>query len=191
MAAHAGFASDSAYTKLDLDNCDEISADDISISTRCPGYRDYDVYFVEGDLRQSLHYGPIRQEIIDDAFESFAPFNYVNDTIEWRLGADGRPFAAIQRWFIENPGPDGTPTKETTGQVLVVSRVAQPDDGLGCVIGYVDALANSEANVLARRIADNEARDFACGYQERQWYGNRGEKAGEEIFSWPQNLTVE
>lgn len=191
LSAGPSHGADSAYTKLDLDNCQELFADDMGVSMKCAGYRDYDVYFTEGDLRQSVHYGPVRQELVDGAFESFAPFNYVNETIEWRLDRAGLPFAAIQRWFIENPGPDGAPTKETTGQVLVVSRVARPGDGLSCVVGYIDALANADANVLAPQVADNDAVDFACGYQERQWYGKRGEKSGTETYSWPEGLTVE
>ncbi len=32
-----------------------------------------------------------------------------------------------------------------------------------CQIGYVDAHANADANELARKLADEHARDFRCG----------------------------
>jgi hypothetical protein len=45
------------------------------------------------------------------------------------------------------------PSPKLKGQVLVVSKVAG-DTGQGCVVGYVDALANPEPNALARKVAD-------------------------------------
>jgi hypothetical protein len=50
-----------------------------------------------------------------------------------------------------------------TGKVLVVTRLSP--DGT-CQIGYVDARANADANELARKIADEHARDFHCGKDE-------------------------
>lgn len=184
-------AADSTYTDLDLDKCKTIASDDMGAIMKCKGLKGYDIHFLEGDLRQSMLYGPVRKELIEGAFESFEPFNHVNTKVEWRLDASGKPFAAILRWFIENIGDTGSPTKEVEGQVLVISRVAQPDDGLSCVVGYVDALSNANANELARQIADNEARDFACGYQESMWKGKRGGKTSEPTHVWPEGLAQE
>lgn len=189
--AQPAAANESVYTDLDLDRCETIAADDMGASMKCKGYKDYPIYFAEGDLRQSVLYGPVRAELIEGAFESFAPFNHVNTKVEWRLDNSGRPVAAILRWFLENVGDTGMPTKEAEGQVLVIARVAQPDDGLSCVVGYVDALSNGNANELARKVADNEARDFACGMQEAMWEGKRGAKASEETHVWPEGLVVE
>lgn len=184
-------AADSTYTDLDLDKCKTIASDDMGAIMKCKGLKGYDIHFLEGDLRQSMLYGPVRKELIEGAFESFEPFNHVNTKVEWRLDASGKPFAAILRWFIENIGDTGSPTKEAEGQVLVISRVAQPDDGLSCVVGYVDALSNPNANELARQIADNEARDFACGYQESTWTGKRGDKTSDPTHVWPEGLAQE
>ena len=45
------------------------------------------------------------------------------------------------------------------GDVLVVTRLGPR--GV-CHVGYVDALANRDANEIARRIADEKARAFRC-----------------------------
>jgi hypothetical protein len=170
----------STYTKLDLDTgCEQISSNEVGGSFRCAGHDGYPVHFAEGDLRQSVFFGHVGDWHAERAWESFGQFNYVNDTIEWRL-KDGVPFAAILRWFIENPNPDtGSPDEAHRGQVLVVSRVAQPADGNGCVVGYVDALANGDANTLARQVADTLAEGFACRADEPRYHGNRGPLGGD------------
>ncbi|WP_249116637.1 hypothetical protein [Ciceribacter sp. L1K23] len=184
-------ANDSTYTDLDLDRCETLAADDMGASLKCRGFKSYPVYFKEGDLRQSVFYGYADQQLIDGGFESFAPFNRVHTKIEWRLDATGKPFAAIHRWFLENPGPDGSPTDESTGQVLVVSRVASKGDGAACFVALVDALANPDANALAREAADELAPSFACGMEEPMWIGKRGDKASDRTFSWPEGYVVE
>ena len=48
---------------------------------------------------------------------------------------------------------------KTEGQVLVVTKIAP---GATCHVAYVDALANPDANELARKAADEKAVDFDC-----------------------------
>ena len=172
LAPCPAVAADSAYTTVDLQaDCSQVSQDEVGGAWTCKGFRDYAVHFSEGDLRQSAFYGPVGSWYAKGATESFSAFNYAAPTIEWRIAA-GIPFATIRRWFVSGvPDADGNPGPET--QVLVVSRVAQPADGEGCVVGYVEATANKDANGLARRAADNEARDFACRYAEPVWHGVR------------------
>jgi len=43
---------------------------------------------------------------------------------------------------------------------LVVTRLSP---GGTCQIGYVDTHANADANELARKLADDHAREFHCG----------------------------
>jgi hypothetical protein len=194
LAASAGFAlaNSSVYTDLDLKQCETISQDPDGGVLKCGGYEDYPVYFKEGDLRQSMLYGPAAEDMLSEAFESFGTFNHVNTKIEWRLDTAGKPVAAIHRWFIDNVDETGATTPKTAGQVLVISHVASdPADGVSCVVGYVDALANKDANEIARKVADEEALDYACGYQEPFWYGERGEKAGEPMRHLPERLKVE
>lgn len=189
MAPDTVSANDSIYTDLDTDHCQTLSPEDEEgggISLRCKGFKDYAVYYKEGDLRQSLFYGHLGQAYIDGAFESFGPFNYTSRRIEWRLGADGRPVATILRWFIENADPaTGEPAPERKGQVLVISKVAG-EDGIGCVAGYVDALANPDPNIAARQIADTQTEGFACGRDTAAFHGVRGPTAADPTGDLPE-----
>ena len=185
-------ANSSAYSDLDLDACETLEHFEEGISLKCSGYQDYPVYFKEGDLRQSAIYGNADPLLLKDSFESFGPFNHVNTKIEWRINDAGTPLAAIHRWFIENTNPDtGEQDKASEGQVLVISRVARQDDKAGCVVGYVDALANENANELARKVADEEAVNFACGYNEPLWWGEREDKSGEPMRYIPDEFKIE
>ena len=170
---HAALSADSAYTKLDLENgCEFYQSDEMGGSAQCDGYKDYPVYFSEGDLRQTLRFGHVDPG--SDHWESFGQFNHVNNTIEWRLGSSGKPFATILRWFIDDGDPDAK-----DGQVLVVSTVGTAANPVSCIAGYVDARANSNANELARSVADSVAPVFKCGEDLPSFYGERGPKSGD------------
>lgn len=168
-------ANESIYTDRNLDACKTIAQEDEgpSVTLQCAGYKDLSVYFKEGDLRQSQAYGPIGKLYLDQAFETFGPFNHTGAKIEWRLGADGTPIAAVARWFVADPEQtDSTDTRY--GQILVVSTIATAKNPTSCVVGYVDALENKDANALARDIADEKAADFICGTSQPQWRGKQG-----------------
>ena len=49
--------------------------------------------------------------------------------------------------------------------------------GKVCHVAYVDVQANPEANDVARKAADEIARDFRCGTDKVQVIGNRGRAA--------------
>ena len=173
------FAQDeSAYTKIDLDKtCKFYSTYEAGGSARCAGFRDYPIYFAEGDLRQMVRFGHVPEEA--PRWESFGEFNRINDTVEWRIN-DGIPHAAILRWFIENTDNEtGSVTPETTGQVLVISTVGEPHNSKSCVAGYVDARANPGANEIAREVADTTARNFVCGEDRPKFHGKRGPFSGQ------------
>jgi len=180
--AHAGaaLAAGSAFTDLELDKCKTLVAPDPDepggdfASMSCPGLGDYKVLFKEGDLRQSVHYGFLKQSIVDKAFESFGPFNHMNPKIEWRIGAGGKPIAAIQRFFVGD--------ENSQGQILVISKVGQPGEEDGCPVGYVDALASKDANNLARAVADGLAVHFRCGVDTPDYHGAKGDKAAEPMI---------
>ncbi|WP_337181493.1 hypothetical protein [Shinella sp.] len=186
-AAAPARANESAYSERNLDACKTLSqeAEGASVTLQCGGYGDLAVYFKEGDLRQSQSYGPISKAWLDEAFESFGPFNHSNAKIEWRLDGKGAPVATIVRWFVSDP--EATPDTDTRyGQVLVVSTVATAGNPTSCVVGYVDALENGGANALARTLADEKAASFTCGKDEPQWRGERGALAGEPMRHLPQ-----
>ena len=101
-------ANESAYTERNLDACETISQTDEgpSITMKCGGYKDLAVYFKEGDLRQSQAYGPISKIYLDEAFESFGPFNHTNAKIEWRLGHEWRADRHHRQVVRLRPGDD-------------------------------------------------------------------------------------
>ncbi|QZN98779.1 hypothetical protein [Chenggangzhangella methanolivorans] len=77
-------------------------------------------------------------------------------TIEWRLGADGRPAAAIVRYRV------GRSVGKLTESRLVVYRL-EPG-GRSCIMGDV---VEPQANVKARALSDGLAGDFRCGSSKR------------------------
>jgi len=135
----------------------------------CNGYGGYPVLIYSGDLRESLHYG--FPGAGDHVWESFSGFNSTGPKIEWRVAIDGGraiPFAAIHRWFVSADPEDSS--KHT--EVLVVEKVGQVKEQDGCAVGLVMASGNPQANETARKIADEQARGFACGADERVVVGD-------------------
>ena len=156
---------ESSYTDLDLNlHCTVIQSDDFGSTWACPGLKGIPVMVSEGDLRMFVSYG-LTSTTEKAAEQTLGPFNRLGDKIEWRVSnAEGywKPFATILRYFTQREGT------ETEGQVLVVTRV-QP--GATCQIAYVDALANPDANELARKTADERAKDFDCSKDEPEYVG--------------------
>lgn len=175
-ASVSAFSAESVYTKIDLEKgCVFHSEYELGASAYCEGYKGYPVHFSEGDLRQMVRFGHIRK--LQDQWESFGQFNRINDTVEWRI-KDKKPYAAILRWFIENSSQDGEYSKDLEGQVLVVSTIADHENPSSCVVGYVDARANKNANEVARELADEKAESFECGKEKPAFVGVRGPHAG-------------
>lgn len=171
----------SAYSVLDLEEectvLDRVPPGEGGSWVRlvCDGYEGYPIFYSADDLRVSLAYGFPDSGDGRPGWESFTSFNHVDRTVEWRLRPSEtgtRPFAAIQRWYVYSGAGTG---EDDDLQVLVVSRVAQPEGGQGCVVGYVDAQANADANELARRVADELAREFRCGSDEPSYHGETTE----------------
>ncbi len=158
---------ESVYTDLDIDrDCAMISTAEEGGDAAdyvCSGYYGFPVLLFYADLRESVFYGFPPEGTL--AWESFDAFNSTGPKIEWRIAVNGDrklPFAAIHRWFV-NDVPE-EPEKKT--EVLVVEKVGQPDERQGCAVGYVVATGNPKANETARRIADEQVRDFSCGADE-------------------------
>lgn len=146
---------DSAYTDVDLDACTVVSSDDFGATWTCPGYKGIPVMIAEGDLRFFVSYG-LKSTEEKAASQTLPPFNYLGPKIEWRLSnAEGgwKPFATILRYYTQQD------PNEREGQVLVVTKL---EVGATCHVAYVDAIANPNANALARDAADELARDFDC-----------------------------
>lgn len=130
----------------------------------CSGYRGYPVLIAYDDARESIYYGFPATDMTG-IWESFVAFNESAGKVEWRLETEGDiavPFAAIQRRSV-NDSDDGTRKTD----VLVVSRVGQPGGEPGCTVGLVAVEGNPKANEEARKIADEKAKAFQCGKDQR------------------------
>lgn len=186
-------AASSVYTDAAIDKgCENVGtptpedADMGNVSLKCRGYQDYAFYFNAYDNRESTYFGHLSKDILDGAGETFEMFNYIGSKIEWRLDDRGVPRATILRYMLQNLNPETyDPDKAHEGQVLVISRVGQPDDMLGCVTAYVDALENKDANEVARKLADEQAPNFPCGKQKPVFHGEVGSKVGEPVYNYP------
>jgi len=151
----------SEYTDIDLDACTVVVSDDFGSTWACNGYKGIPVMIAEGDLRMMVSYGLASTEE-KAASQTLPPFNHLGGKIEWRLSnaAGGyKPFATIVRYFIAAPEPHEGEEKGPEGQILVVTRI---EPGATCQVAWIDALANPEANELARKAADETAPGFDC-----------------------------
>ncbi len=90
--------------------------------------------------------------------QTIGPFNNLGPKLEWRAAqqAGAEPFATIVRYTYQKMTDDGS---YSNGQVLVVSRFRS---GESCHVAYIDALANANANVMAREVADKYASGGEC-----------------------------
>ncbi|RQH06330.1 hypothetical protein EHH60_31060 [Bradyrhizobium sp. RP6] len=165
----------STYTSTAPKDCRQIgkpSALDGSTTRLCRGKDGLVVLIAEDDLREIVSVGRNRKQAAEEPAANvwFAPFNSSESIIEWRA-AGAKPFAIIQRWHIaDNTDPDmqGRPN---TKAVLVVTRLPP---GPACHVAYVDAIANPNANELARKAADDFARGFTCGKDKVKIIGAPG-----------------
>jgi hypothetical protein len=158
----------SAYTDFDTKKCRHIPGKDVEDygEWHCKGYKGIRVLMSAGDQRIQISYGKNAEEE-PAASQTLASFNGEGDRIEWRI-ANGKPFATIMRWSTTQTDDKGN---RIVGAVLVVTRLGP--NGV-CHIGYVDGKANKDANELARKIADDYARNFDCKKDKHIILGEAG-----------------
>jgi hypothetical protein len=165
----------SSYTSTAPKDCRVKSAgngvDDSTIRV-CPGKNGLIVLISEDDLRETVSVGRNRLGASKEpAAETwFAPFNSTTNTVEWR-SANGRPYAIIQRWHIADNSDRDKDDRPIAKQMLAVTRLSP---GPVCHVAYVDVQANPDANELARKAADEIARNFKCGKDKVKTIGNSG-----------------
>jgi hypothetical protein len=149
----------SLYTALDFSQCEPVPGERSGEARLCAGLPGYPVYVAEGRRGTYLSVGPDANKR-QAARQTLRAFNTLFDkrgqrsTIEWRFvvrNAQPVPYATIVRYFTESPAG--------AGEVLVVTRVTDRET---CHVAYVDALANLDAIVLARKLADTVARQETC-----------------------------
>jgi hypothetical protein len=160
----------SVYTDYDTKKCPHKAGREVEDygEWRCKGLDGMAVLVGAGDQRMTMSFGP-RAKDEPAVGQTLQGFNDVyKSRLEWRFVRDAggriQPFAAIARWstFLLDESAEIADTgrpKTVNGKVLVVTRLGP---GGVCHVGYVDALANRNANELARKIADESARSFRC-----------------------------
>ena len=138
----------------------------------CPGKTGWQVLVSEDDLRESVSVGRNRiwAEKEPAAHTWFGPFSSASTTVEWRE-QNGRPIAIIQRWQLDDNADQDESGRPRPKAMLVVTRL--PPRPV-CHVAYVDAAANAGAEELARKAADEIARDFHCGSDAVKLVGASG-----------------
>jgi hypothetical protein len=168
----------SAYSSTADKDCRKVSSfriggGDFASGLVCAGRAGFVVLKQEDDLRETVSAGRsgTKAALEPAAGQGFGPFNSTTDTVEWRLGANGKPFAIIQRWHIadtDDPDKNGRPE---TKPMLVVTRLPP---GAVCHVAYIDVTANPDANEIARKAADETAQKFNCRKDKINIAGLRG-----------------
>lgn len=145
---------------------------DGSATRVCPGKSGLIVLVNEDDLRETVSVGRSRAAAAREpaAQAWFGPFNASTATIEWRA-LDGKPFAIIQRWHLDDNGDEDKNGRPIAKPMLVVTRLPP---GPVCHVAYIDVKANPDANELARKAADEFARGFTCGKDAVKVIGDSG-----------------
>lgn len=168
--ARPGGPYESVYSQLNLGQCQQEAPDPNDPLSGgvwwCVGYDGIPVRVAEGDLRFLVSFG-VNAAAEPAAGQTLPQFNRIGTTLEWRLEwhAVDRlwvPVATVLRYFTERE-------LAAEGQVLVVTKLGPP--GEVCHIGYVDALLNPNANVIARQIAETQASSFVCGRDGAGYHG--------------------
>jgi hypothetical protein len=149
----------SLYTAVDLAACKAAGRDGRGEARLCEGLPGYPVYVLVGERGTYLSVG-LDAEQRRAASQTLKSFNTLFEkgglrtTVEWRFVVRDEqtvPYATIVRYFTH----DAT----GAGEVLVVTRVT---DSEACHVALIDALANLDAIVLARKLADTVARSKPC-----------------------------
>ena len=145
---------------------------DGSTTRLCPGKAGLSVLISEDDLRETVSVGKSRMAAAEEPAAQvwFEPFNSSLTTVEWRM-AGNKPFAIIQRWLIADNADRDARDRPRDKAMLAVTRLPP---GPVCHVAYVDVAANPDANELARKAADELARDFQCGKDEVKVIGANG-----------------
>jgi hypothetical protein len=165
----------STYTSTAPKDCRVSSAgngvDDSTIRV-CPGKAGLVVLVSEDDLRETVSVGRNRAAAASEPAAQlwFGPFNSTTTTLEWRA-RNGKPFAIIQRWHLANNTDQDKGGRPIAKPMLAVTRLPP---GPACHVAYIDVKANPKANELARKAADETARDFKCGKDEVKVIGASG-----------------
>ncbi|MDB5632808.1 MAG: hypothetical protein JWR49_1663, partial [Tardiphaga sp.] len=134
-AVYAGGVS-SVYSSTADKDCRKVSGfkvdgADYAAGRVCRGPAGLVVLKDENDLRETISAGRTGNAAANQpaASQGFGPFNSTTNTVEWRLGGNGKPFAMIQRWHIadnDDPDKDGRPQTIDAGGDAAAARRGVP-----------------------------------------------------------------
>jgi hypothetical protein len=122
-------AASSSYTSIAEKHCRKfdllkIGGDEYAATRVCEGRGGYKVFVREDDLRDVLTVGKTLKLAGGEpaAADGYGAFNSYDDTVEWRSGADGKPYALIVGWsYADNENLDATGRPKSL-RLLVVMR---------------------------------------------------------------------
>jgi hypothetical protein len=171
-------AASSSYTSIADKHCrkfDRLMVDgyEFAATRVCEGRGGYKVFVREDDLREVLTVGKTLKLAGNEpaAADGYEAFNSYDDAVEWRSGADGKPYALIVGWsYADNENKDANGRPKSL-PLMVVMRLPP---GQVCKVAYIDRAANGNANELARKAADEVAPNFKCGTDKVRILGQRG-----------------
>jgi hypothetical protein len=145
---------------------------DGSTTRFCRGKAGFSVLISEDDLRETVSVGKSLKAAAKEPAAQlwFGPFSSTLTTVEWRMAA-GKPFAIIQRWLIADNADRDDKDRPRDKTMLAVTRLPP---GAVCHVAYIDVAANPNADELARKAADELARDFQCSWDEAKIVGAGG-----------------
>jgi hypothetical protein len=158
-----------------------VACDEYASTRVCPGKAGYVVIVHDDDLRTTvtvMKTGKTASKAVV-AGSGSGGFSSVHDAVEWRsVKGAAEPFAVILRWSVGDPD---NATKDGYRKDLPFLFVARLAPGPICTVAYVDTTAKQDSNALARRAADERARDFKCATDTVQRVGARGRAS--EVFT--------
>ncbi len=134
----------SVYSSIKASACKTIATNDEAEyrEQKCTGFAGVPLYIKEGDLRADLDAGAMGE------FLTPGPFNAASDTVEWRVGQNGQPFAIIFRLTSDVPDQP----KQSWLMVETVGKGGKP----GCRLAEIPGVTR-DANKVARDKADAAA----------------------------------
>lgn len=149
-------ASESAYTRLDVEACPVVREHETGRVHRCRGFADIPVIVDADEHGLFVGIGTGGESATTPLLVS--RFAEAGRRIEWRGGRQGgglKPAAAILRFRITAGPSISAPWRE----VLAIYRL---DPVRSCIAAVVDG-RGPDANGKARRLADTLAPRFRCG----------------------------
>jgi hypothetical protein len=158
------------YSETKGRTCKQLKDEHELSEFECAGPAGQSVVFADMGLMFGVQFG--KGALLQPPFP--AADRSIGDKIEWRLDANGQPYASILRTFLgEQLNP---PKKPQVHQILVVTKI---DGDNACHMAYVNTrIANATAK--AAEIADAKAKAFRCGTDTPERIGNPAKFYSEE-----------